>query len=86
MIAAAFAVALLAIFSTLAFWRPNPVLFMITAGISMILGLNAPDLITSAATTTSEDLTIGLSLIIYSFLCIAYAFKVIFWDGETDGD
>lgn len=84
MISASFGLSLLAVFSALAFWRPNPVLFMITAGIAMILGLNAPDLMTSSAATTSSDVTIALSLMTYSFLCIAYAFKTIFWDGNTD--
>ena len=68
------AVVLLALFSGLAFWRPYAPLFMILAGMAMMFGLRVYDLY-----TTVTGMAFSLVLISYSFLCIGYTFKVIFW-------
>ena len=40
-------------FSVLAFWKENHILFMITAGIAIITGLNAPDILSGISATSS---------------------------------
>ena len=71
----------LALASALAFWRPNAVLFMITAGIAVMTGLYAPDLI-SGVTMTPIGLSIGLLIIAYAFLCLAFAYITLFRMGK----
>jgi len=61
-------------FSLLAFWKNNAALFMIAAGASIMLGLQWYD-----AYTTGTGLTMGLMLIAYALVCIAFAFRCIFW-------
>lgn len=65
-------------FSIMAFWKPNTVLFMITAGASMMTGLYWFDVY-----TTDIGLSIALALIAYSFISCGFAFKLIFWRGEA---
>ena len=72
--------------SWLAFWKQIPVVFMIVAGISMLLGLNAPDTFSSAATTTDIDKTLGLAFIGYSLFCIGAAYKCMFWQEEVEDE
>lgn len=61
-------------FSSLAFWKLNALLFMLAAGASLMVGLQWYDVY-----TTPAGLTIGLMLIGYSFVCIAFAFRCLFW-------
>ena len=62
------------LFSILAFWKPNAVLFMLVAGSSLILGLHWYDVY-----TTNIGLTIGLLLVAYGLFCIGMAFRMLFW-------
>ena len=71
--------AFLIIFSGLAFWKPNSVLFMINAGIALMLGLSSYDFFTDKL-----GLTIGLMLVVYAFFCIAMAFRMSFWEDERN--
>jgi ABC-type uncharacterized transport system permease subunit len=52
---------------------------MITAAVAMITGLYTPDMISGDYATTSMGIAIGLSLITFSLLCIALAFRLMFW-------
>ena len=61
-------------FSALAFWRENALLFMLTAGLSIIIGLNWHD-----EFTTNMGLTISIMLYAYSLVCLGLAFRCIFW-------
>ena len=65
-------------FSGMAFWRPNPVFFILAGGCAFFNGLNWYD-----AIGTHEALAISLLLMIYAFLMWAYAFRYMFWR-ETD--
>jgi len=68
------ALSVVAFFSFLGFWRPNPLPFMLAAGASMILGLYWYDVY-----TTNLGLSVSLMLIMYSLVCIGYAFRCIFF-------
>jgi hypothetical protein len=72
-------------FSVLAFWKENHILFMITAGIAIITGLNAPDILSGISATSSLGVTVGLMLILYALCCAGWAFKLMFWKGEEGG-
>ena len=61
-------------FSFLGFWKLNALLFMLAGGASLMVGLQWYDVF-----PTSTGLTIGLMLIAYSFVCIAFAFGCLFW-------
>ena len=67
----------LILFSVLSFWQMNPVLFMITAGVAVMTGLSAPDILTGD-TTTVLSLSTGLVMVLYSFLCLALAYITMF--------
>lgn len=67
----------LILFSSMAFWKYNALLFMLAAGTSLMVGLHWYDVY-----TTSAGLTIGLMLISYSFVCVAFAFRCLFWRSE----
>ena len=58
-------------FTALAYWRGNPIIYMLTAGIAIMLGLYSPDALTELGYSTF-GVTIGLMLITYSFVCLAY--------------
>jgi len=62
-----------AFFSLLAFWKLYPVLFMIAGGASMMLGLAWYDTF-----GTNLGLSISLMLILYSLICIAFAFYTLY--------
>jgi len=74
----------LIVMSVFAFWRSNAVLFLITAGIAIMTGLNAPDLLTGD-TTSSLSMSIGLAIIAYGFACVAFAYLRLFRTGEDSG-
>ncbi len=71
------AITTLTILSVLAAWKENAIMFQITSGMALIIGLNAPDIMTGSATTTSTDIAIGLSLVAYSFLCAGWSLKLM---------
>ncbi len=78
---------LVGLLAVLAFWKPYPVLFMAVGGLSMIFGLEAPDLISSTATTTNTDIAVVLSLILFSLFCLAMAYREMFRsDDSSEGD
>ena len=63
-------------FSAMSFWIQNAPLFMVTAGISIMVGLQWFDVYTD-----NTGMAISLLLIIYSFTCLVFAFRCIFWSG-----
>ena len=67
-------------FSVLAFWTLHPVLFLITAGIAIMTGLYVPDILTGGATALS--MSIGLVIVMYSFVCISFAYATIYRAGR----
>ena len=73
------AVIVLVFLTVIAFWRPYAPLFMITAGVSLMLGLYWFDVFTNEI-----GMAISLVLIAYSLVCIGYTFKVIFWQGNEE--
>ncbi|MFC2060617.1 hypothetical protein ACFLTZ_05990 [Chloroflexota bacterium] len=72
----------LTLVSIMAFWKENSVLFMITAGLAMITGLYAPDILSGNYITTSVGIAAGLMFVTYSFLCAAFAFKLMMWSPD----
>ena len=60
-------------FSLLAFWRYNALLFMLTAGTSVMTGLYWRD-----TYTTNLGLSIGILLVTYAFICLGFALGCIF--------
>jgi len=70
----ALSLSLVAIVTFLAFWRANAVLFMIAAGVSVVLGLTWYD-----TYGTNIGLTCSLMLIAYTFYCLGMAFRMLFW-------
>ena len=70
-------------FSILAFWRGHPVLFLITAGIAIMTGLYVPDLLTGG-TTTVLSMSLGLVIVAYSLVCVAFAYRTLFRMGRSD--
>lgn len=63
----------IALFSVLAFWRLNALLFMLAAGVSLMVGLQWYDVY-----TTPAGLTISLMIMAYSLVCLGFAFRCIF--------
>jgi hypothetical protein len=63
--------------SALSFWRLNPVCFLSTAGVAMMVGLYTPDALTELGYDT-YGIGIGLMLILFSFVCIGFAFVTLF--------
>ena len=86
MIPTFFGFMMIALFSGLAFWKLSPPVFMIVAGLSMMLGLLLPDLISSPSSTTAIDLTLGWALIAYGLFCIGSAYRCMFWREETKSE
>jgi hypothetical protein len=73
---------LVALFSVLAFWKPNAILFMMLSVASITVSFFIPDLISPDSSTTGIDIAVFIGLIIYSFLCVSWAFKLMFWKEE----
>ena len=61
-------------FSVLAFWKSDALMFMLAAGASLMLGLYWYDIY-----TTNIGLAISMMLIAYSFVCLGFAYRYIFW-------
>ncbi len=86
------AILIVALFSVLAFWRPNAILFMMLAAVSLMTGFAMPDLMidlpvpmglaASWSSTTELDITLAMSFIIYGFLCAGLAFRTMLWREE----
>lgn len=74
----------LIVFSILAFWKENHIFFIIIFGISMVTGLNAPDIISGESETSNIGLMLGLILIFYSFFSMAMALKLMFWRRDSE--
>ena len=86
MIAELTGLAILLVLSVAALWKPNVILFMVSAGLAMMLGLAAPDTLSSNTTTTTTDITIGLSLYLYSIFCIVATIVTIFRSDEVGSE
>ncbi len=72
-------IGLLIVFSYLSFSKMNMILFMVTGAISIMLGLEAPDIIDGASLTTPSSIAIGLVLIVYALFCMGASFRLMFW-------
>lgn len=70
--------------SILAFWRQYSVLFMICAGLAMVAGAYMPDIL-NAGVTDELSISAAISLWLYSLVCIAFAYKTIFFPERNDG-
>jgi len=73
----AFGLILIIGLSVLAFWKYTALLFMLVAGASLILGFGFYD-----AFTTNLGLTLGLMMVVYALVCVAFAFRCLFWRGD----
>lgn len=71
--------------SFLAYWRGNPIFFMLTSGVSIIVGLHTPDALKPLGYSTF-GISIGLMLIGYSFVNIALAYGNLFKGKEDEED
>jgi hypothetical protein len=77
-------VIMLVALSGLAYWKYNPVMFLVLAGMSMELGLYTPHAL-KAIDLSGFGTGVGLTLILYSFICIALTYASLF-KGERSGD
>ena len=66
-------------FSVLAFWRDNSILFMLAAGVSIVVGFNCYD-------TEANTWMFGVALILwaYSIACLIFGFMCIFKRRPSD--
>lgn len=76
------ALLVLVLFSVSAYSRPTSVVFIVLFAISWAFGLSAPDVISSAETTTSFDVTVTLACLSYGLMCAGWAFRLMFWRSE----
>lgn len=74
------ALAVIAIFSGLAFWKENALVFMVLGGASLMTGLRWFDVYNN-----EMGLGISLMLIAYSLLCLGLAFRCLFWRDSVSG-
>ena len=65
---------LLTVFSALAFWKENAIIFMLAGGTSLFTGLFWYDVY-----NINAGLGMSLMFIAYSLLCLGLAFRCIFW-------
>lgn len=77
------ALIVIAILSALAYFRPTAVIFIVIFALSWAFGLSAPDIISSAKTTSSFDITVAIACIAYGLMCAGWAFRLMFWRSET---
>ena len=63
----------LTLFSVLAFWKPNALLFMLTGTVSMFIGFFYYDVF-----VTPIGLAIGMMMIAYGLVAYGFAFRCIF--------
>jgi len=71
---------LLGLMAILAFWKPNPILFMVSGGVAMMSGLYWFDIY-----TTNLGMAVGMMLIAFSLYSIGMAFRLLFWNRESEG-
>jgi hypothetical protein len=69
----------LAFFSVLAFWKESAILFIITAALSLMVGLKWFDIYVN-----ETGLSIGLMLIVYSFVSFGFSFRIM-WERKHTG-
>lgn len=67
----------LILFSFLAFWKRDVILFMITGALALFYGFYWFD-----AYMTNLAMTVSLVLFAYAFLCEGFALALIFWHEE----
>ena len=72
------------IFSVLAFWKENPILFMFTAPVSLVTAFESPNMMSGVYTTSPLGITVGLILFVYALFCLGMALKLMFWRGEEE--
>ena len=75
----------LGLLSWLSYSRGNPVLFMISAGIYLMVGLYSPDALKPLGYYTF-GISIGLMLIFYSFVCIGLSYGNLFKNKTLDAE
>jgi hypothetical protein len=63
--------------SFLAHWRTNATTFLVNAGLSIMIGLYAPDGLKYMGYSTFGA-ALGLMLIIYAFVCVGFAYLTLF--------
>jgi hypothetical protein len=68
-----------ALFSGLAFWKPNGLLFMLIAGGSLMLGLTWYD-----TYSTDLGLSVGMVMIGYALACLGFGLKCLLWRPSED--
>ena len=68
------ALALLALFSIIGFWKCNAVILMLTAAASIFWGIYYFDTF-----VTNLGLSVGIVVIAYALVCLGFAFRCIFW-------
>jgi hypothetical protein len=76
----------LVVFSILAFWKENYILFMITASISFMVGYYTPNIISGSYETTSTSIAVGMALMVYGILCSAWAFALMVRDRGREAE
>jgi hypothetical protein len=62
----------------------SPVLALVTAGISLMTGFYAADIIDGYYTTTGYGLALSVALIIYGLVCIGWTWQMMFTKGGDD--
>lgn len=70
------------LFTTLAFWKLHPVLFILLSGVTYITGCYAADILTNGL-TNPFSLTAALAFIMYGICCIGFAFMTMFKGNKT---
>lgn len=71
---------LIIVFSGLAYWKGNPVIFMLNSAVSLFAGLYAPD----SLNDINFGVAIGLALIGYALVNILLAFGNMFKGTEEE--
>jgi hypothetical protein len=77
-----FGMVIMVVLSLLAYWRGNASFWMITAGVSLMMGLYSPRALYSLGPDTF-GVGIGLLIIMYAFVCIGFAYAEIFKEDEN---
>lgn len=70
---------LLAVFSVLAFWKQLAIIYMLLAGMSLMIGLEWYDVYAGEL-----GMAISLVLMAYSLMCVGYAYRFILWSGGDE--
>lgn len=75
----------LGLLSCLSFWKPNPILFMVTAGFGIVFGFSIPDF-SGVTSTTKMEINLAMMVFVFALFCIAAAFRLLFWRAESDDE